>query len=85
MTSHNTPITKKSSVRLHSSTVTDFVQVSGFEGTATLHISDLNCTPMLKKQITPDEQIAVYGLKKGVYIAKISTATETVERKLVKG
>lgn len=47
-------------------------------------ISDLNCISMLKKQITADEHILVDRLKKGVYIAKNITPTETIERKLVK-
>jgi len=84
MTSTTAPTTLKSMIRLQPNPVTNFLQIAGFEGTASILISDFNCIPLLKKQITADETIAVDKLKKGVYIVKIITATETIERKLVK-
>jgi hypothetical protein len=84
MNSKNSITPLKSTVRLHPNPATDFFQITGLTDTAMLTISDLNCIPLLKKQITADEQIPVDKLKKGVYIAKIITRTETIERKLVK-
>lgn len=84
MISTNYPTPLKSTIRLHPNPVTDYVQINALTGTAMLVISDLNCVSFLRKQIGIDERIAIDTLKKGVYIAKIITSTETVERKLVK-
>lgn len=81
-TNHPTPL--KSTIRLHQNPVTDYLHVHGLTDKALLVISDLNCVSFLRKQIGIDERIAIDTLKKGVYIAKIITSTETVERKLVK-
>lgn len=76
--------TKKATISLYPNPTSDSVQISGIDGVASLIISDLNCFTWLKKQIMGDENISLELLKKGVYIAKIITPTETVERKLVK-
>ena len=84
MIATNYPTPQKSTIRLHPNPVTDSLHIHGLTDTAVLVISDLNCIPFLRKQIGIDERIALDNLKKGVYIAKIITSTETVERKLVK-
>ena len=75
---------RQSGISLVLNPTADSFQISGFEGVASLIISDLNCFTWIKKQVTGDENISLDTLKKGVYIAKIITPTETVERKLVK-
>lgn len=80
----HSPTSLKSTISLHPNPVTDYLHINGLTDTALLVISDLNCIPCLRKQIAVDERIALDNLKKGVYIAKIITSTETIERKLVK-
>ena len=75
---------KKTTISLLLNPASDSFQICGFEGVASVIISDLNCFTLLKKQIAADENISLATLKKGIYIAKIITSTETVERKLVK-
>ncbi len=76
--------TKKEIVRLHLNPLNNTFHVTGFEGAATLVISDLNCIKLLKMQISADDVIPIDFLKKGIYIAKITTSTEVIERKLIK-
>jgi hypothetical protein len=71
-------------ISLFPNPATDYFQISGIEDSAHVTISDLNCIPLLKKEITTDEKISVSTLRKGVYVAKITTPTYTIERKLVK-
>lgn len=73
-----------STIRLQPNVTSDSFQVSGLDDHAQLIISDLNCIPHLKAQIVAGENILVDKLKKGVYIAKIITSTQIIERKLVK-
>ena len=71
-------------LNLHPNPAVDYFQISGFEDTALITISDLHCRVLLSKRITENEKISVSVLPKGIYIAKISTATFTVEKKLEK-
>lgn len=75
---------KKATIKLHPNPTTDQFRISGIEDTAMVVISDLYCRPLIKTQIAVDEHISISSLRNGVYIAKITTAFETVERKLVK-
>jgi len=79
------PTVKKATISLYPNPTIDFFQVKGIEDTAQIIVSDLYCRVLIKKQILIDENISVSSLRNGVYIAKIITATCTVERKLVKG
>ncbi len=72
------------SIKLVPNPITDYFQITGIDGKALVSISDLNCFKHLEKQITDDEAISVSSLRKGVYIAKISTSAGIFERKLVK-
>lgn len=78
------PVANSSKISLYPNPATDFFRISGLEDTALITISDLYCRVLLKAKISNDENISVSSLRKGVYIAKITTATATVERKLVK-
>jgi len=51
---------------------------------ALLVISDLNCFKLLKMQISADDVIPIDLLKKEISVAKITTSTEVIERKLIK-
>ena len=84
MTYSKTPTAQKSTLRLHPNPVIDYFQISGLIDTAVLIISDLNCNTHLKRQVDAEELIGLETLKKGVYVARIITSTETIERKLVK-
>jgi len=71
-------------IRLHPNPVTDHFHITGLEDTALLTVSDLHCRVMFTKRIIENEQISVSVLPRGVFIAKISTADFTIERKLEK-
>lgn len=71
-------------IRLHPNPTTDYFQIMGLEDSALVTISDLHCRILLTKRILEDEKISVSVLPRGVFIAKISTAKFTVERKLEK-
>ena len=58
--------------------------ISGLTGVASLKLIDINGKIILIKQVTNNESVLVKNLLKGVYIVKIITDEETVERKLVK-
>lgn len=78
------PVVNNVKISLYPNPVTDSFQISGLDDTALITISDLYCRVVLTTKISNDENISVSSLRKGVYIAKIITATTTVERKLVK-
>jgi len=71
-------------IRLHPNPTADYFQITGLEDPALITISDLQCRVLLTKRIIENEKISVSILPRGVFIAKISTETFTVERKLVK-
>jgi len=75
---------KKAPIRLHMNHVTDSFQIIGLEDTASIIVSDLHCRVFLKMQISGEENISLSALRKGVYIAKITSGTCTVEKKLEK-
>ena len=79
-----TIVAKKPGISLYPNPTADFFQISGINDTAWITISDLCCRVLIKKQIIADENISISTLRNGVYIAKIVSATGTVERKLVK-
>ena len=81
------PITQPTAsvpVKLVPNPITDYFQITGIEGQALVTITDLNCLKLIEKQITDSEAISVSSLRKGIYVAKISTNAGTFERKLVK-
>ncbi len=84
MNAFSLPTLNHSKIKLYPNPTSDFFQVSGIEGAATIIISDLHCFVQLKVQIIGDESIPVKTLRNGIYIAKIITASGMVERKLTK-
>lgn len=58
--------------------------IEGMEETARLIVSDLHCKVLIKQIVTNQELVSISSLQKGIYIAKIITATGIVEKKLVK-
>lgn len=72
------------SIKLVPNSTADFFQISGIEGKVLLKISDLNCVKHIEKYIGNDEDISISTLRKGVYIARITTNVGVYERKLVK-
>lgn len=84
MNSIDSLTTKKEIICLLPNPVNNTFQTRDFEGVATLVISDLNCIKLLKMQMSTDDVIPIDFLKKEIYIAKIITSTEVIERKLIK-
>jgi len=71
-------------IRLHPNPATDYFQITGISDTALVTISDIHCRVYLTQRIIENEKISVSVLPKGVFVAKISTADFTIERKLEK-
>lgn len=71
-------------ISLYPNPATDCVQITGIEGAASLKISNLHCQTFLNIEIIGDEIICLKALPKGMYIAKITSKSKVVERKLVK-
>jgi len=71
-------------IRIHPNPATDYFQVTGLNDSALITISDLHCRVLLTKRIVENEKISLSILPRGVFIAKISTSTFTVKRKLEK-
>ena len=71
-------------VSLFPNPVTTSFQINGIEGIYTVTLSNLNGKTLLTKQITGSENISVFNLTIGMYIAKIITKEGTFERKIVK-
>jgi len=80
----SSPTIKSVAISLYPNPTSDYFQINGIVGTALVSISDLHCRVLLKKQINENEKISVDSLPKGVFIVKISTANQIVEKKLVK-
>jgi len=81
---HVHPTLNTPKITLYPNPATESFQIIGIEGTASIVISDLHCIVQIKTQITGDESISVKTLRNGVYIAKITSSTGVVERKLTK-
>jgi len=71
-------------LKLVQDTITDCFYIEGLENTAQLIVSDLHCKVLIKQTITDRELVSTSSLRKGIYIARIITATGMVEKKLVK-
>jgi hypothetical protein len=71
-------------ISLFPNPATEDLQINGFEGTAFITISDVNCVVSIKKQIINGEFISLKLLRKGMYIAKIITSNYMIEKKLMK-
>ena len=76
--------TAGSALKLVQDNITEGFYVEGIENTAQLIVSDLHCKVLIKQTITDRELVSTSTLRKGTYIAKMITATGTVEKKLVK-
>ena len=76
--------TASPALKLVQDKITDGFYIEGLEDTALLVVSDLHCKVMIKQTITDGELVSTSSLRKGTYIAKMITATGTVEKKLVK-
>jgi len=84
MNSIDSLTTKKEIICLLPNPVNNTFQIRGFEGVDMLVISDLNCIKLLKMQMSPDDIVPIDLLKKEIFVAKITTSTEVIERKLIK-
>ena len=76
--------TTGTAIKLVQDSITDSFCIEGLEETALLVVSDLHCAVLIKQEITNRELVSISSLRKGIYIAKIITVTDMVEKKLVK-
>jgi len=75
--------TNNKSLTIYPNPVTDVFIASGFEGTATLNLSDINGRLLFTKEITVGETVPVNSLLNGVYIATIKSKGSTEIEKLI--
>jgi PKD repeat protein len=75
---------KMDGITLFPNPVTNGFRLSGFEGSAELIITDLSGKVYLNKSINENEYIPGCCLTKGIYIVKISTFDNQIEKKMIK-
>jgi len=75
--------TNNKSFTIYPNPVTDAFIASGFEGTATLSLSDIYGRLLFTKEITVGETVSVNSLHNGVYIATIKSKGSTETEKLI--
>ena len=78
------PITAGTALKLVQDDITDGFYIDGIKDTAQIIVSDLHCRVLIKKTILNKELVSISPLRKGIYIVRIITATDMVEKKLVK-
>lgn len=71
-------------ITLYPNPFVDSFRFKGIEGSATLHMTDLNGRDVLNRQVTDNESVSVGLLPKGMFIVKLKTTEGTFETKLIK-
>lgn len=71
-------------VKLYPNPTSESFCISGFDGKATLMLTNINGIEIFAKEIINNESISTSNFPKGVYIVKLITTEGIVERKLVK-
>lgn len=84
MPPHTPTVTAVSAIKLVQDEITDGFYFEGIEDTAQLIVSDLRCKMLIKQTIANREFVSISSLRKGIYIARITTAGGMVAKKLVK-
>lgn len=72
------------SINLYPNPVSDGFCVSGLNGVITVNLSDLKGKMLFSKQIFANDFVSVNSLPKGIYIVKLTTNENTIERKVIK-
>ena len=72
------------SINLYPTLATEYFTLNGLEALATLTLLNLQGKVIFTKLVHNADQVSVSGLPQGVYIARIYTASGSVERKVVK-
>jgi hypothetical protein len=72
------------SIRVYPNPVTSGFYVNGFDGDATLSITDLNGRTVLNRKVVEKEYVLVQSLSKGVYIVKLISDRGSVTQRIVK-
>lgn len=78
------PMLNDESISLYPSPVSDVMYISGISNAASLKLFDINGKLFLNRQISNNESVSISFLPKGLYIVKLITAEDTVERKIKK-
>jgi len=76
--------TKKDLINIYPNPSTDAFQISGLDGKAKFLLFDIYGRLLIEKQITAFESISVNKLPKGIYVVKIFTIDQIIERKILK-
>ena len=72
------------SINLYPNPITDGFRVGGLNGVITVNLLDLNGKILFSKQILANDFVSVNSLPKGLYIVKLTTNENTIERKVIK-
>lgn len=84
MPPYTTTATAVSAIKLVQDDITDGFYFDGMEDTALLIVSDLRCKVLMKQTIANREFVSISSLRKGIYIARITTAGGMIAKKIVK-
>jgi len=74
----------KEKVNIYPNPATNAFGIRGFDGFATIKLTDLNGKILLSKEITCNKNVSISSLPKGLYIVKIATTEGSIEKKLLK-
>jgi hypothetical protein len=83
-TNTSTPVLPDNTLQLLPNPANSYFSIGGFEGIATLTLTDLNGRIVLSKVVVDNEHIAVDELAAGVYFAAVRTGEGVMVKKLVK-
>jgi len=78
------PIIEKGVIQIYPNPTTDNFHITGFEGKATLKLTDIGGNELFAKQISNNETISISNLLKGVYIVKVITTEGNAELKIIR-
>lgn len=71
-------------VKLYPNPSSESFHVNGFDGNASLSLTDISGKVILTKQVSNNETISIDNLPKGLYVVKLITVEGIIERKLIK-
>ena len=78
------PKITNASINLYPNPTTDYFQVDGLDGTASISVKDLNGKILLTKQINSNDKININSLSNGIYMIEVNTKEGSILKKIIK-
>ena len=78
------PKVTNASINLYPNPTTDYFQVDGLDGTASISVKDLNGKILLTKQINSNDKININSLSNGIYMIEVNTKEGSILKKIIK-